>query len=248
MIQTVIPISEGDFQLARRLLGRFVSWKEYLEDRSFVIVAQWKDHFDAKELYGQFKSTFPNTTWAVIPDVPEDNGWPDNANHTFSQVAELMAGSTFYFMEADNFPLRPCFLDSLEQEYEAAGKPYMGAVEPTRVTLPSGEDVERGKHMVGTGIYPENFLSVCVSIHHVPLGMPFDVYIQDEVVPKCHETPLIHHAFRTACYTFDGKIITGKDQTVRPGKHSYGGPVSKEALVIHGCKDFSLWEIDFSAY
>jgi len=30
--------------------------------------------------------------------------------------------------------------------------------------------------------------------------------------------------------------------------HSYAREVSKEAVIVHGCKDLSLYDIDFSSY
>jgi hypothetical protein len=248
MFHVALPISGVDLQLARRLLGRLVSWKDEFPDQNFVVVATWEDHFDVQPLYTEFRSVFANTKWAVIEDVPEGDGWPDAANHLFRQTAGLMAGSPFYFMEADNVPLRPYFLDALNQEYEEAGKPYMGAIEPTRRTLPSGEYVERGKHMVGTGIYPADFLIKCKSIHHVAQGVPWDVYIEDEVVSECHETKLIAHRNGTAKYSLVNGILQCVDYKERPGKHSYADPVPRGALVIHGCKDFSLYDIDLSTY
>lgn len=241
MLRTALPISAADFQLAVHLLRRLISWKEELHDRSFVITASWADHFDVKELFLQFKTIFPNTAWAVLPDVPEDLGWPEAANHVFVETAKVCAGEPFYFMEADNFPLQPCFIDSFESEYVAAGKPYMGAIEPSRWTI-AGEYVEKGTHMVGTGIYPADFLTRCKLVHSIH-SIPFDVYMESDIIPECHETKLISHHWSTKNYRFDDDGLIMDDNVVRPGKHSYVKPVNSEAVVIHGCKDESLYKL-----
>jgi hypothetical protein len=243
MINVVLPIYRGDLHLALPLLRRLASWRGELQEHHFAMLCCWEDKFDIEPLAKDMSELFKNFRFQVIPDVPEFGGWPDAANHMFYHAARWCAGEAFYWFEADNFPLRPCFLDDLEKEYSESGKPYMGVINVSRWQMPDGKTEERGQHMVGTGIYPKDFLSVCKSIHFVPEGIPWDVYIGEEVVPQCHDTKLIHHAWGTCNYRLEDGVLNCDNFEPKPGNHLYARPVGKDAVVIHGDKSASLYKL-----
>jgi len=73
---------------------------------------------------------------------------------------------------------------------------------------------------------------------------PFDLVIQDEVMPLCHETKQIFHAWNTGNYQLVENQVIGRD--LGPNKGRYGGrPIPGEAVMLHGVKDASLYKIDF---
>lgn len=247
MIRLILPVCEKDFPLVNLLGHRFMKFDD-MRERSLLITACWKDSFDVPPFCTKMKPYFKDVGYYIMPDVPEDLGWPEAPNHLFYNTAQFLQehGNTdpWYFFEPDCWPLYPYWLDVFDAKYLAAGKPYMGAINNTHIpSRPNG-----GIHMVGAGIYPADFFTRCKSVHFLE-HLPYDIEIQEEVVSECHDTNLIFHAFQTCNYKLiDGQVI-GEDvrKAPDPKMHYYGGrPIPPETLVVHGCKDDSLSRIDFA--
>lgn len=137
-------------------------------------------------------------------------------------------------------------LDRIEEEYDRVGKPYMGTVNDTRFRdKRTGKLHLQGKHMVGTGIYPADFAERSKAIHMMT-RVPWDIEVQDEVLPECHDSKLFFHCWGTHKYHFtkEGELI-GRDVERPPAKeqHYYARPVPTETAVIHGSKDDSLYKL-----
>jgi hypothetical protein len=242
MIRIILPFSHVDIQLASLLANRLIQHGG-MKDRELLVTCCFADHFGIEDFLKQLTPHFKKVDHYVMPDVPFDEGWPQAPNHIFYNACIWLAQhgneSPFYFLEADNFPLYPSWLDEMEQEYQEAGKPYMGFINKTYMTIDGKVGEERGTHLVGTGIYPANFLDICEKIHTLT-DVPWDVDIQEEVVPLCHHTNKIHHTWQTGKYRYVGNelVATPLNEWKR-----YGGPVHPEAVVIHGSKDFSLYKL-----
>lgn len=255
MIKLVLPVCERDFPLVNLLGHRFIDFAD-MKERSLLVTAQWADHFGVSDFCKAMQPHFKDVSYYIMEDVPEGGGWPETGNHVFYHTAQYLdkQGNVdpWYFFEPDCFPLYPHWMDAFDAQYEEKGMPYMGTFNATRLRdRRTGQLNVTGKHMVGAGIYPADFFTRCKTVHFLE-HQPWDIEIQDEVVPECHDTNLIFHAFRTRRYRIiEGQVI-GEDMekngpTGGP-KHSYGGrPIPAEALVAHGCKDGSLSKIDFAA-
>lgn len=247
MIKLIFPFSSVDMTLASLLANRFTKMGD-MHNRELLVTCCWKDHFGIEQLVKDLSPHFKHVDSYVMEDVPEDLGWPQAANHMFYNSCIWLAkhGNTepFYFFEADNFPLYPCWLDAFEIEYKeavAAGKPYMGFINKTYMTINGKSGEERGVHMVGTGIYPANFLDICESIHTLT-DIPWDIACQEEIISQCHPTAKIFHAWQTGNYTLTTAGLVGIDLSKFRGR--YGGRVvPKGTCNIHGAKDFSLYQI-----
>lgn len=172
------------------------------------------------------------------------DGWPSGPNYQFQNAAYHVYENpkyvgSFYFFEADNTPQHPGWLDKLEEEYNLSGKAYMGAVVPTRAKQ-GGQEIEYGAHLVGTGIYPKD----AAKRSHL-LGtlrsqiVPWDLYLQWEIVPHCHATDSIQHIWNVHCCKRRGTSIV-----CQPNHDlSQPVPIRKGALVVHGVKDGSLMRL-----
>ncbi len=253
MVKLVFPVSFVDSDLLTLLAYRLASFGN-LKDRDAIMVNCWEDQWDTDRPFDMLTKAFRVVHRWTLPDPPEGLKWPEAANHMFYLAAERLTEygnkDPFFFFEADMFPLNPEFLSAFENQYEKAGKPYLGVINSSRYLKPDGSQFEQGRHMVGAGIYPADFLTRCNKIHFVPEKMPWDIWIEDEVVPDCHDTNLIFHAWNTGKYHLvDGELI-GKDLVNTTGnKHHYGGrPVNHEAVLLHGCKDSSLTKLDLSQW
>lgn len=247
MIKLVLPMCKKHFPLANILAQRFVKFAD-MKDRSLLVTVAWEDHFPIPDFCKFLTPHFADVQFHVLPDIPEFGGWPEAGNHMFFHTAEFLFQSgnkdPWYFFEPDNTPLYPHWMAAFDHEYTEASKPYMGVMNVSRKRTPEGKVEVDGRHMVGTGIYPADLFTRSSALH-VLEHEPWDVAMQDEIVPEAHETNLIFHAWNTGRYKKDADgFITGED--FGPNKGRYGGrPVPIEAVVVHGCKDDSLSKIDF---
>ena len=240
----VVPVSHKDIVLAEKQAGFIHQLGGLNPERHKVAI------IGSRSLGGKLAPL--EAAWTKI--LGEENvqtsilkseneaGWPQSANHAFEGAVEWVAqqrGKTpWYFFEVDNTPLTADWLDQIEDEYHLVKRPYLGYVHPTRrVSVKTGEFVDHyGDHMVGTGVYPHDFASRSV-LWKFFTDVPFDVYLQWEIVPHCHPTKLIAHNWKSHQYewTADGRIVCSSIT-----KDSITDPIPDEAVVLHGCKDDSL--------
>lgn len=243
-MRIVIPVSHVDLHLAELMMAR-INKLGGLAGHELTLVITMQAYWDREKFAILASQSGAESITAMRLPTENEEGWPESANHLFYSTVMHLAtlGNTrfWYFMEADNVPLFPGWADALEREYLAAGKSYMGVINDTtyRNTL-TGATFIRGKHMVGTGIYPADFAKCCQSVHYMD-RRPFDICIEEEVVPKCHNTRLICHRWGTVNYRAAGDVIIMDDRDSSYAR--YAAPVSPEAVVVHGCKDASLYKL-----
>lgn len=237
----VIPVSHMDMDRAWRLVERIAKYGG-MKEEAVMLSATWSASWDVDPIQRALEDQFGYVRINKLATECEV-GWPEAANHLFYETAKSIDAFRFkepwYFLEADNTPLRPGWFEALKSEYTAAGKPYMGVVNKSRwVNQRTGEQFIRGEHMVGTGIYPADFFERSNLIHQVDI-IPWDVAIGSEVVPEVHDTKLISHHWgcHNARREADGLIYV---DTIDPKKEYNAGVIPAEAVVCHGVKDGSL--------
>lgn len=110
--------------------------------------------------------------------------WPVPCNAMFQRAARhIYDGNlgSFWWHETDCIPLKSGWLDALEAEYMAAGKPFMGSI----VAAPF-------RHLTGNAIYPGNIqdYSNRILLAH---DLAWDVIDCAIVLPLTHHTDLYFH-------------------------------------------------------
>lgn len=187
-----------------------------------------------------------------------EGGAPVACNNHFAAVVYALAamGNTepFLWMEADCIPPPGAYRwpDSLQNEYRMLGQPFMGTV----VDTPFNDDGklayrEGDQMMMGCGVYPANMerderTKPLILDLAKPAWMnprePFDVYLRwaIKVIGRSH-TKLICDMWATEKYrlTQEGIVCDSVDHGDRVVR-ARGGLVSKQAVLVHGCKDGSL--------
>lgn len=123
------------------------------------------------------------------------NAWPLGPNLCFQQILWLyhykkMSGP-FLWCEPDCIPVKTTWLDDLFEEYNNAGKPFMGAFVDQKTE--SGQQIPR--HMTGNAIYPHEAYKIAPSLMEARLT-PWDVYGAKQILPQCHYTTQIQHEYR----------------------------------------------------
>ncbi len=195
------------------------------------------------------KPIFRSVQYSILPDVPEAEEWPVAPNWMFFESIKALAATdnkvAFLWYEPDLYLLRRDGLTVLEEEYMRSGtKSIMGAVNNTRRRNAAGELEIVSKHVVGAAVYPWNLLEISNAVHILDFE-PFDVAMENELMPKVHDISetLYAHRWQTGQYhlTPDGFLV-GK--ALKPiGVGVYDKPVPKSCVILHGVKDLSVAKI-----
>jgi hypothetical protein len=249
-IKLVLPISEVDRSLAELLVPRLCKLGG-LKNTPILVMVCWADSFNIDNICHYMRPFVKEVSLVVLPDVPEALGWPAASNHMFYETAkhldEVKNEHPFYWFEMDCFPITSDWLETIEKEYKESARPYLGVVnESLWRDNGTGETFIRGKHMVGSGIYPANFIQRCDAIHYLEADVAWDVACGPEIVDQCTPTKLIAHRWNTCNYKRNhaGEVV-GEDKDFVEGRRHYNQPIPYGTRVVHGCKDKSLYEIEW---
>ena len=154
-------------------------------------------------------------------------GWIPGSNSLWLAAAHRLQGTPFFWLEPDAAPLRAGWLDEIERAYVACKKPYMGTL------IQHSMDGWPNPYMEGVAVYgPQAYSELSAAVNQTE---SWTKTTAQAVVPRCENTPLIHHIwgendtppmFGTASVA--GSRVFGLDK-IRP-----------EAVVFHRNKDGTL--------
>jgi len=244
-----LPVSKADYKLALQLVEH-VSRIGGIRPHKWLLVFTHNIPDKERKAIEARAAQGGDIAETVVLEPMDESGWPKSCNALFFETARVVekAGAygepCWYFFEPDNTPVVPQWADLFQREYTQARKPYLGVIHDTWYSSPStGKRFTKGRHMVGTGIYPPKLLSACRLMRHVKMTpWAFDVFLQWEVVPQTHHTELIQHNWQTAKYRRQGASIVCSPNTPRTGD-LYSQPLREGIAVVHGCKDGSLIKV-----
>ena len=241
----VIPVSEADVRLADDVMALMKAFGPY-HHHDLLVVGTEENAAAINRVRETLAPLFRKSDLKVFQGGVK--GWPLGPNyywrstilHLYERVGDI--GQAWYWFELDNTPLKQGWLDALQTEYGMTHSTYMGPKHATYVQGPEGELIVQGYHMCGTAIYPRNFIEMS-NLWRVEGGIAFDVWIQWEVMPHLHETPLMQHNWKTRNYRRElGRIVSDNFDMPHKDLHT-NKPISPDAVVCHGCKDGSLAQL-----
>lgn len=137
--------------------------------------------------------------WGKVTRFPENSyiaSWPLGPNLVFQQALWYQyhgrLSGPFLWCEPDCVPLVPQWLDLIVDEYARGRKPFMGNIVETAIA----NGTRSPRHMTGNAVYPDK------AYLHAPKLMDayhsaWDILAADQIVPKCHQTNLIQHEYRS---------------------------------------------------
>lgn len=227
----VIPFFSGDKDQAVRL----ASWIRDLggvknHDCLLVVDESTTTEGVFEPLVEAFRSVAVTTSKPSGAQGTWGNGTTDAtaANEMFLSGANYVfhkLKAPFFWMEPDAAPTRSTWLDEIEAEYKAAGKPFMGML----VDMPPHE-----LHMSGIGCYPFD-----VANHSIAMMMPgktaWDYAGRKDTVAKgkAHFSKLIQHVYRINGNTPEWPTFPTLESLSQ---------ISPETAVFHRCKTPCLIE------
>lgn len=173
------------------------------------------------------KGTFRSIK-ALSYSTPSTGQWPPTM--AFKAAARYMEklGIPWLWMEPDMIPIKPEWLDTLQNIYWKCGKAFAGPIIP-----------QMG-HMNGTGIYPAN------TPKRIPRALDlmrtaWDITMKPEMIKDCHDLmPYLYHAWTVV----NGKFhpYNGGAVPSFPKGTSLLNQIPNESVAFHRCKDLSLIE------
>jgi hypothetical protein len=208
----------------------------------------------------RLRSVCPKVEVAPMDHDPQW-GWFTAPNmqwfHAVYHMHHVMRSrSPWFWMEVDCVPVKADWANQLAAEYMSGGKPFCGCVVDTPYRDAQGNVAPTppgDRMMMGCGIYPPGipadleiaplFLDLCKPPPY-NADQPWDVYLRWVMMKRgMAHTPLIGDMWNTGNYRMEGgRLICD----ALPSKHqgrARGGVVSPDCVVVHGCKDETLYRL-----
>jgi len=159
--------------------------------------------------------------------VPKGTQFPQTA--AWQHAARTMAGMNrpWLWLEADCVPLKPNWLQALQDEYDRCGKPFCGPI------------VHGPGHCNGTAIYPANTPQLLPrTLSHT--NNAWDVECRDEMGPNCFDSALWELAWGVTNGRLDP--VSGTENPSFPRGSPLLAQIKRNAVIFHRDKTGSLIE------
>lgn len=228
----LLAVAHPDFHLAKKWL-RWAAQLSHLEapkDRRQLIVYGSKALTEPmwEALREAANGIQPPPDFHATPEIYE-RGYAPSANYQFRTALECVEreypGRATLWCESDTVPMFPGWVATVEREYQACGKPFMGDFfeHPKGI---SGID-----HMTGTAVYPPDWRTLAPSLAILPEPRPqqgWDTLCAHETVPQMARAKTIQQIWRPP----EPATIEWADKNIRDG-----------VALFHQCKDSSMIDV-----
>jgi hypothetical protein len=253
----VFACHNGDAELA--LLSAKAITSFGINMRHKATVCATNDTALIYEITEELKKSFPEVGRIVAQDGY--NGWPLGPNQMFSDAASqcYAINEPWMFWEPDCVPMKSGWVDDLETEFRKEpailGHQYEGGM------AINGKNIY--KMIVGSAIYPPNFLDFCPSARSLDnynlayrsagtIPEPWDVRCRWNFMAVGRDCPLLRTYWKSVNYQWkDGKIVFFAEDPEAQAVQGVTCPdrtISSKAVVIHGCKDGSLHKMAIAGF
>jgi len=242
----VLPFCRLDLKLALSL-AKYLQHLGPYKQHELMLVCRPEIKENIEELEKLIGDQFSKVS-TLTPNCSD--GWPQGSNRMFQIIADHIWRNVdctcWYMFEPDNTPIKPGWLNTLQEEYTRAARPFMGVVHATYWKRKDGTFFQDGTHMNGSGIYPKNaplyskLFSTIKDTH-----LPWDVYWQWDIVKYASNTNLIQLDWRSYNYRRDkksGEIVGDRAPGILP-THIAQPRLRPDAVLHHGCKDGTIMQI-----
>lgn len=155
---------------------------------------------------------------------PEKRGWPWAPNLMFQTACGYNRKNIkedFFWCESDCIPVKKGWLDQIQKEYKAIGKPFMGYFHS-----------KPWMHLTGCAVYPWNIVDYNSQIL-MANETPWDCVNPMPTLRLAHNTKLIQHVWSYKGDKLDSPAPTFQDRASL-------GQINDDAVVFHRNKDGTL--------
>lgn len=218
-LAVVLAYHSKDIKLCMRLL-EWIAELGKNDNQLFLISGRSSTEAEDDLVQSVAKNAF-SVVNLIKQHVGDELGWPGAPNAMFGAAASYMAANlqtAWLWLEPDCVFLKPDALGTLQKEYYAAGKRYMGAIQ--------------NKFLAGVAVYPRDAYKD-FALHVKSTTIPWDVLGGDAILKQSHITNLIQHEW-------------GESGSAPPVFKDLSR-IRPEAVLFHRCKDGSLIDVLASA-
>lgn len=212
----VLGFHHGDADMASDLLKWIEQLGPYKSHRILLVSNASCTAEDDSKVIASANSAFGKVDF-VKQDKRLNLGWPGEANALIGiamRYVYMYIKTPWLWLEPDAVPLKPQWLDLLQKEYLAAGKPYMGALQKM--------------FLAGVAIYPWDAI-LDFTQHISSTVAAWDQLGGSVIVSKSRITDLIQHDWGSA--PDNAPTFTDLSR------------INPKAVLFHRCKDGSLIRI-----
>lgn len=263
-MKLVIPVSRSD---AHRLPMWVEAVKKFggLESHSILFIPTFSVVAKAYEAAGKLADVCKDIRVSAL-DMDNEAGWPKASNWHWWSATQIMETlqAPWFWMELDCLPVRPNWATEIAGAYTTNGSPFMGCVVKTPWKNDKGQEVESlegpdDKMMCGCGVYPSSLHARLKQIGQSGImlsftqgessaELPWDLFLRHVMRNLgIGHTDLIGDYWNTQNYRIEsGRLVCDPKPTDGDGKPvsvHRAGVVNPAAVVIHGCKDDSLFRL-----
>ena len=258
-MKLVIPVSRHDSKRLHKCVDLLLHSGGF-SDHSLLIYHTPAAKNEAHEALERLSDRFAASAIAEHLYEPEfgPNGKEAEANVIFygavMHLGKMGNQEPFLWFEVDSAFIQAGALNSIEREYRIKNRPFLGPLVPFAFTRDGKLHISEDEQvMMSCGVYPAN-----LSDHpdSRPLGIdlgkqpprnpaiPFDVYLRGvQRTAGWANSELINDQWNTGNYRRDaGNLVCDPLPFPRPVRER-GGIVPKSAVMVHGCKDDSLYNV-----
>jgi len=222
----IFPSSHKDYEGTVRLLEWCRELGRYDRHHALIVASNTLDLAQVSRLDQLAKDCAFAKVTSIRSKTEDLRGWPFAPNAMFQLAVswiESVGRSAFLWIESDAVPLKPGWLDTIEQEYLRQGRPFMGTVfewvSATRYQL----------HLNGNAVYPQNVRQLN-PYALAATSLPWDCTRPDITLPRTFRSTLFQHEW--------GDRVTNSAPTF-PDAESLKR-IRPEAVLFHRCKDSTL--------
>lgn len=222
----IFPSSHKDYEGTVRLLEWVRELGRYDRHHALIVASKTLEPFQASRLDQLAKDCAFGRVTTIRSKAEDTRGWPFAPNQMFQLAVnwiEQVGRAAFVWVESDAVPLKPGWLDTIEQEYLRAGRPFMGTI------FEWVSETRYQPHLNGNAVYPQNLRQLNPYVM-AATQIPWDCTRPDITLPRTYRSNLFQHEWgdrkTNVPPTFQDKESLKR---LRP-----------EAVLFHRCKDGSL--------
>lgn len=197
----------------------------------------------------------------VIPTEKNfEHGAPVACGQHFASAVRLLGNTgnrlPWLWMELDMLPVVPNWAGKLQREYNDRDRPFLGNVVPVpywnaqeqKIEFKSGDQMLMGCAIYPPGLDKDQRTFPLINSLAKPFSFnpkqPFDLFLRYAFQQiGWANTTLISDQWNTGRYSLvEGVMVCEPLKHDKPHRPR-GGFIAEEAVLIHGCKDDSLYEI-----
>jgi len=251
----VVPVSLSDIHRLGNHLEVLLKFGG-LENHFLTYLPTPSVQKEVEERVQVMKSICPNVSVVALPQDPAGE-WPIACNYHFycGAVSAEKVRLPWLWLELDALPRKPQWADRLAMAYGSLNSPFAGHVVPYeqrdkdtgRLSSPFGPN---DKFMCGVGMYPfDAFAKGQPLIGDFSKGPSsakeaFDQYLRPMWKKfGVQHTNLIDDQWNTSNYRMENGDLVCDCNDLKPGWPTRRGKVNLESVLVHGCKDDSLFSI-----